>query len=119
MPRRCVQLSVRLKGTEQTVFFVIWAGGEIHRVGAEIIATCGATADTKAPQPVDGKDISLMIAHEIDQLAIRRIVGTDTTVSEISDQQGTAEWPEIVRRRCDAPRRIEAAELSEADASHR
>jgi hypothetical protein len=71
-------------------------------------------ADTKCPQAIDGNRISLGITHIVDERARIRIVRIDMTVSEISDQQGTGECPEIGRRQCDAPGRIELAVLNEA-----
>src|SRR6266849_121876 len=82
----CRSLWARCNGTEQTIMLAIRAGGEKNRVGAKISAAADVTADTKAPQSIDDDCLPVRIAHFVDKLPGRRIVGVDMTVAEISDQ---------------------------------
>jgi len=81
--RGCLGQLVRCESTEQTIFLAVWASSEVHRIG---LATIAPISDTKAPQTIDGKHLSLGIAHLVDELARRRIESVDMTVAEITDQ---------------------------------
>jgi hypothetical protein len=92
-PKRPVHLAsvcrsswARCNGTERTVMLAIRAGGEKNLVGAKISAATDVTADTKAPQSIDDDCLPARIAHFVDKLPGRCIVGVDMTVAEISNQ---------------------------------
>ena len=57
-----------------------------------------ATADMKTPQAINDKRLTVGIAHPVDELAGRRIVGIDVAISKITDQQRTGERAEGRRR---------------------
>src|SRR5947209_7707039 len=83
------------QAAEQTVLFVVRAGGEINRVGQTSIS---AIADFEGPQPVDDERLPVGVAHLVNKRAAGRIEGVDVAVAEISDPQLVRQWTEIRRR---------------------
>src|SRR5437879_1850307 len=90
-----------LDGPEQTVRFIVDAGGEKQRVGLVPLFT----AENDAPQSVNGNGLSGLVLKLAQEGAGARIEGIDSAIAEIADQQVVAKLAEIVGRQCQAPRR--------------
>src|SRR4029078_137495 len=89
--------------TEETVHFIVRAGGEVERVG---VARRYSVSKLDGPQTVDGDGPALFVAQRAGKVSVRAI-GVDAAIAEIADENVSAELAEVRGRLNDAPGSVE------------
>src|SRR5262245_40505875 len=103
------RLVCRLDRAEQAVLFVVDSGRE--QQGRRVAGY--AVAEAQRPQPIDLDRVTVLVPEAPDEFATSWLVGIDTAVTEVADQQGAAEAAEPCRREHETPRSVKLAPLDQ------
>src|SRR5207253_5097617 len=96
--------------SEQAIAFVVYTGSEEEVIGRTRQAS---VAEGERPQAINGDGLALVVFQLSEKTTRGRSEGADTSIAEVSHQQGVAESAKIGGRLSQTPGRVQRATGSE------